>query len=290
MGKANCGACGFCKYTLVKGSKDTFVQTGCNCGQLERIKATFGKSINNDGEKIYELFDAGDKQYHILRIDCPFGRTPEYVEENINPQWTVEETRNFILELLPFYYGLVVLSDHNYRRVLNSCKSVIKGSIQPEFIEISWPFDKITDRSKETLFVELKEFLRERNPNVKWNIRQIITGGLNTLRARVMDCVKAQQGYSFILILDEGSIISEDFIKSIKELVYNNFFNFDIITMSKKEALITAPVFHGDSEFNSGRSFKYENGQCIQHYNEVLIDKFINRDYWIQKRINNRLS
>ena len=284
--QTSCELCGFCQWKL--NNDDTKIQVGCDVGQLDKYKE-LRKRVDPNGHevdnKVLKLTEMDGARCYVINMPCLFQRTQEWINDNCS-DLSGGELRQFVFTRIPFDFGLVIMSDGHNRQVLRTCKSVCNGTVPPRWVEIVIPPDKYSVQMIEDLNISISERKGKditiptdvdavNNINY-FNVRQLADNFSVHLKDMVFDAIKARSGYFWFLTLQAGTKIDAGFIESIKKQVIDLVLDFQIISLTRNEAMIVQPIFMGSLAFDKSGAFVYRNGNLYQEYNVANITEFFN--------------
>ena len=283
--RSSCEKCGFAKWGETNGKK---IQIGCKVSQIDKLKELKTKVDPNGDEvdnSLFKLNVVGNTTCYVLNMLCVFQRSQEWIENHIfdDDIRTTETLRQAVFKTIPFMYHAIVVYDGNMRQTMKTVKSIMNGTVPPLSLSVIIPVEHNDKDKIEEVILAMRERIGKdiNRPNdFNWEVRPMRSEATDTLsgrRLQISEAVQSKPGSFYILILDEGSRIHEQFIESIKNQSVNHFVDFHIINLSPTESLLVHPVFDGTCGLVPSACFTVDtNGVLKQEFNINNIRSFFN--------------
>jgi hypothetical protein len=285
-------SCEICAWAQTCIRNDKTIQTGCAVGQLDKyikLKERADPKGHAADNAIFKLTETGDKTYYVINLPCPFQRAPQWVED-LRPDLTAlinvdnVALREEIFKVIPFDYGLVVISHGGTKGTIRTCKAGVNQTVPPQFLKVVYPYKFKDSKDKEDLFLALQDRIGKdivkpdeiQAPNFGFQIRQVVNTAIDNQKDMVLDAIQGATGYFWLLVLQEGSRMKEDFMESIKRQVLDELLDFHVISISPDEAIIVQPVLVGTAEFAHWACFILKHDKLVQEFNPNYIRPFFN--------------
>lgn len=283
--RTSCEQCAWAEWRVKDGVR---IQVGCQAGQLDKYQA-LRERIDPTGHpvdhSVFKLTEMGETTAYIINFACPFQRSEQWAHDNDAKSLSSTELRSKLFSVIPFDYGLVVISDGLVRGTLKTVKHVCNGTIPPRWVEI-------VNRQKHnsTKFIEeIVLTLRDRmgkdisvpelgadNAKNFINFRQMADDFPDNNREMVLEAIKARHGYFWVLVLQANTKIDAGFMESIKRLVLDLEVDFHLLSLSPDEGIAVAPVLLGSADFHPSAAFIYKGGTMQQEFRRNYVQSFFN--------------